>query len=63
VSLPPDPFIDQDTQNLAKGIYAFFSALIAAGFPEGHALHLTGLFVTQMVSNAQQQHQVGKQAI
>jgi hypothetical protein len=55
VSFPPDPFIDQDTQNLANGIYAFYSALMTAGFAEGRALYLTGLFVTQMVSNAQQQ--------
>jgi hypothetical protein len=55
VSLPPDPFIDQDTTNLANGIFAFYSALMAAGFAEGRAMYLTGLFVTQMVSNVQQQ--------
>lgn len=55
MSLPPDPFIDQDTQNLANGIYAFYSALMAAGFTEDRAMYLTGLFVRQMVSNAQQQ--------
>lgn len=55
MSLPPDPFIDQDTQNLANGIYAFYSALQASGFTEDRAMYLTGIFVRQMVSNAQQQ--------
>jgi hypothetical protein len=54
----PDPFSapQGDWTPMAAGLAGFYVALIAAGMPDRHALHLTGVLLTTMLTNAQQQH-------
>ena len=56
--MPPDPFsgAQDDWSQMASGLHGFFSALIASGFAEHHALHLTTQYLNNllavMLSNA-----------
>jgi len=59
--MPPDPFsgVDADWSGMAAGLHGFFSALLAAGFAENVALHLTtqclNTMLAVLLSNTQQQ--------
>jgi hypothetical protein len=61
--MPPDPFSapQGDWAPMAAGLAGFYAALIAAGMPDRHALHLTGICLTTMLTNAlgRQQQQPG----
>jgi urea transporter len=59
--MPPDPFSGQqeDWSQMAAGMHGFYAALMAAGFAEGPALHLTTQYLNTllavMMANAVQQ--------
>ncbi len=57
--MPPDPFsgAQGDWAPMAAGLASFYAALIAAGLPDKHALHLTGVLLTTMLTNATAQQQ------
>ena len=50
--MPPDPFsgAQDDWSQMASGLHGFFSALIAAGFAEPHALHLTTQYLNSLLA-------------
>ena len=50
--LPPDPFSGQqeDWSQMAAGMHGFFGALMASGFTEGQALHLTSNYLNALLS-------------
>ena len=50
--MPPDPFSGSpdDWSHLAAGLHGFFSALVAAGFAENVALHLTTQYLSTMLA-------------
>jgi hypothetical protein len=59
--MPPDPFsgAQEDWSGMASGLHGFFSAAVAAGFAENHAMHLTtqclNTMLAVMLANAQPQ--------
>jgi len=61
--MPPDPFSADhaDWSAMAAGLHGFFSALLAAGFNEGPALHLVTQYLNTllavMMTQAQRQQQ------
>ena len=57
--MPPDPFSapQGDWVPMAAGLSGFYSALLAHGMPDGHALHLTETCLTTMLTNAARQNQ------
>jgi hypothetical protein len=50
--MPPDPFsgAQDDWSGLASGLHGFFSALMASGFTEGQALHLTAQYQNALLA-------------
>ena len=50
--MPPDPFsgTQDDWSQMASGLHGFFSALMAAGFAEGPALHLTTQYLNSLLA-------------
>ncbi len=50
--MPPDPFsgAQDDWSQMAAGLHGFFGALVAAGFSEGQALHLTTSYLNMLLS-------------
>ena len=50
--MPPDPFsgAQDDWSQMASGLHGFFSALIASGFAERHALHLTTQYLNSLLA-------------
>jgi hypothetical protein len=60
--MPPDPFHGPDVPDMggwASNIYGFYSALIAAGFPESRAFELTDSFLVTSMQNAAMQGGAG----